>query len=296
MAPPPSPGAGPQASVTGLVCTKDRSELLGAALRSLAAALRPQDELVVVEHGASGAAAILEELACRSVLVTARRAGKSRQLNEGVLAAGSEVIVCTDDDCRVPPGWVSAMAAPFADPAVGIVFGPVDGLSGVAGTVGPRRLEPGPAPSVTWHYANGAAMAVRRSMVVEIGGFDERLGPGAPQHGEEHDLVLRAQEAGWQVRIAAVPPVEHVGWRDRVAERHNLSVYSRGAGAFIGAALRRAPRRHLGLLVRRARYQARLWRFWRVEGPWFGPRTTLSFLGGLVAGLRLEPRRWMSPG
>ena len=277
------------------MCTRDRSDLLPPALRSLAGTLGPDGELIVVEHGDSGASAILDGLPCATVLLDAPVPGKSRQLNRGVVAASNEVIVCTDDDCRVAPGWAAAMAAPFTDPAVGIVFGPVEGLTGVADSLGPARLEPGPAPARTWHYANGAAMAVRRSMVLAIGGYDERLGPGAPQHGEEHDLVLRAQEAGWEVRIAAAPTVEHVAWRDPAEERRNLLVYSRGAGAFLGAALRRRPRRHLLLLLRRIRYQLRLWRFWREEGVGFGPRTSLSFLGGLLAGLRLGPRRWIEP-
>ena len=135
-----------------------------------------------------------------------------------------------------------AMAAPFDDPLVGVAFGHVIGLSSVRDK--PQQpVPPGPAPAESWAYANGAAMAVRRRAVLEVGGFDERLGPGAPVHGEEHDLILRLQEAGWLVRVTAAPPVDHLEWRDDEETRENLLVYSRGAGAFIGAALRRAPRR-----------------------------------------------------
>ena len=136
-----------------------------------------------------------------------------------------------------------------------MVFGNVAGLSGVAGHE-PARLAPGAPPAVTWEYANGAAMAVRRSAVLAVGGYDERLGPGAPVHGEEHDLTLRLLEAGWKARIAAAAPVEHLEWRDTGETRRNLLVYSRGAGAFIGLAIRRSPRSGLRLLARRTRYQA----------------------------------------
>ena len=57
-----------------------------------------------------------------------------------------ERVVLTDDDCRVDAAWVAAMAAPFDDPGVGAVFGPVDGLSGVRGAPGDPRLRPGPPP------------------------------------------------------------------------------------------------------------------------------------------------------
>ena len=77
----------------------------------------------------------------------------------------------------------------------------------------------------------------------KVGGFDERLGPGAPVHGEEHDVVLRMLETGWTAVVAAAPAVEHLEWRDEEGRARNLVVYSQGAGAFLGAAVRRAPRR-----------------------------------------------------
>lgn len=279
--------------LTALVCTKDRPELLDACLRSLAAALPEGGELLVVATGDPS----VEELVAGSG-VDARFlhdpvGGKSRQLNLGLATAAHDVVVLTDDDCRVAPDWLTAMAAPFDDPAVGAAFGAVVGLSGLADAplVPPS---PGPAPEVTWAYANGAAMAVRRSAVLEVGGFDERLGPGAPVHGEEHDIVLRLQEAGWDVRIADAPVVEHLEWRDEAQTRDNLLVYSEGAGAFIGAALRRAPRRWLRMGLRRARYQLALWQHREAVGWRFGPATSWAFLRGVAHGLRLSPRRFVA--
>ena len=280
-------------SLTGLVCTRDRSELVPPALHSLAAALGPADELIVVEHGAEAAATATSSIDAACTVLRSARPGKSRQLNIGVTAARGDVLVCTDDDCRVDPTWARAMAAPFQDPAVGAVFGPVVGLDGAGSDPGPAALRSGLAPDRTWRFANGAAMALRRDAVLAVGGFDERLGPGAPLHGEEHDVVLRLREAGWEIRIADAPPVRHVEWRTPAERQRNLEVYSRGAGGFLGAAVRRAPRRWLRLLIQRGRYQLRLWTYWREEGLLHGPRTTLAFLGGLVAGVRLAPRRWL---
>lgn len=278
--------------LTALVCTKDRPELLRDCLASLAADLPTGAELLVVAAGDPGAAAVVAELGIPARLLYDDVGGKSHQLNLGLRAAAHDVLVLTDDDCRVEPGWLEAMAAPFGDDAVGATFGAVAGLSGVEGA--PLvAVEPGPAPQVTWAYANGAAMAVRRSAVAEVGGFDERLGPGAPVHGEEHDLVLRLQEAGWDVRIADAPVVTHVEWRDDTQTRGNLLVYSMGAGAFVGAALRRHPRRSARTAVRRARYQLSLWRHGPVTGWSFGPVTTWAFVRGLVHGLRLAPRRFL---
>lgn len=278
-------------SVTALVCTRGRPELLGDCLRSVAAALPADGELIVVAFEDYGAESLVASLGPRARFIAAPQGGKSRQLNLGLRAARHDVVVLTDDDCRVAAGWPAAMAAPFADPSVGVAFGQVEGLSAVPGAALPPPLQPGVPPPVTWQYANGAAMAVRRQAALDVGGFDERLGPGAPVHGEEHDLVLRLDEAGWAARIAAAPTVRHLEWRDAAATRQNLVVYSKGAGAFIGAAMRRDPRRWRRMLVRRARYQALLWRE-REGGLTFGPRTTWAFLAGLLHGLRLAPQRF----
>jgi GT2 family glycosyltransferase len=278
--------------LSALVCTRDRPHLLDDCLTSVAAALPEGGELIVVEHGDGSSRALVEALGPRASHIRAARGGKSRQLNEGLLAAAHDVVVITDDDCRVAPGWLRAMAAPFADPTVGAAFGHVVGLTSVEGHP-QAAVPPGPAPSETWAYANGAAMAVRRRAAIEVGGFDERLGPGAPLHGEEHDLVLRMQEAGWRIEVASAPPVEHLEWRDAGETRDNLLTYSRGAGAFLGAALRRAPRRWARTTLRRVRFQARLWRFADVEGMAFGPLTSWAFLRGLVRGALLRPRRYL---
>ena len=278
--------------LTALVCTRGRPQLLGDCLRTVADALPPGGQLVVVAYGDPTVREVVDALGVDAVVVLAPQPGKSRQLNLGLRAAAHDVVVMTDDDCRVAPGWLTAMAAPFADPGVGATFGGVAGLSGVEGA--PLAVpSPGPAPPVTWAYANGAAMAVRRAAALACGGYDERLGPGAPLHGEEHDIVLRLQEAGWQVEIADAPIVEHVEWRDAGETRENLLVYSRGAGAFIGAALRRQPRRWMRLALRRARYQASLWRHRDVEGWTFGPATSLAYARGLLRGLLLRP--WSTP-
>lgn len=283
--------AAPAASA--VVCTKDRPDLLPGCLASVAAALRPGDELVLVECGDSGGAAALAALDVPTVHLRVDRPGKSHQLNVGARAASGDVLVLTDDDCRVPADWVSGLAAAFEDPGVGAAFGPVRGLTSVPASDEPPPVVAGPAPVRTWEFAHGASMALRRLALEAIGGFDERLGPGAPVHGEEHDVVLRLRERGWRDVIARVGAVEHLAWRDDGEEVANVLVYERGGGAFIGAALRRHPVRNAELLKLRIGYQRALYANRAERGWWFGPRTTLAFARGLAHGLRLAERRWL---
>ena len=275
---------------TVLVCTCGRGELVRQAVEAIVAAMRSSDELLVVEAQSTGARELVARLDDeRYRWMAAPQPGKSRQLNVGLRAAGNPVVVITDDDCRVGPGWIAAMADPFLEPDVGIVFGAVEGLSRLPGSA-PQAPTPGPATPDMWRFSHGAAMAVRRSAAFDVGGFDERLGPGTTQHGgEEADLLLRMRSAGWRCFAADAPPVRHVEWRSEAEHLENLLVYERGAGAWVGAALRRGAPSAARSILTRLRYQSELLRRPDV----FALRAERAFGRGLAAGLRLKPTRFL---
>jgi GT2 family glycosyltransferase len=285
-------------TVSAIVCTFDRPGMIGDCIGSLQRALLASDQIVVVEAGDSAVAAALDarDGGPAAVHLRSDRPGKSRQLNLGVRAAAGDLLLFTDDDVRVDARWRSAMIAAFDDPAVAVACGRVDGLH--FGVEPPTPAGPGQqpetayeAPFETWTYAHGALMAIRAEALADVGGFDERLGPGAAAHGEEHDILLRLRERGWKVTIVPAAPARHLEWRDEEARGRNAIVYERGAGAFVGAALRRAPRTGWPVLTARLRYQV-----WLVgENPRLGLRGLLAFTGGLLFGLRLRPRTWLSP-
>jgi GT2 family glycosyltransferase len=280
-------------SVTVAVATHDRPLFLPECAETIRWSLRPADDLLIVESGDSCAAEASDRLGEPVRVCHIHRREKTAKMNEACRQATGDVILFTDDDCRVEPGWVAAMVAPFSDDRVGVAFGPTVGLTHVPGRAGEAVLAPGPAPQQLWAYAHGAAMAVRRQALLDVGGFDERLGPGAPRHGEEGDLVLRLWERGWRCAIAAAPPVAHLDWRSVEDERANLMVYERGAGAYLGAGLRRSPRTTAKIFALRLEYQAALWRERDVRGSAFRPRTTAAFMRGVADGLRLPPHRWV---
>lgn len=273
-----------------LLPTVGRESFLPDCVRSVAAALGPDDELIVVEAVSDSAGQALAALgpgSWRSLRVD--RPGKSRQLNAGIEAARGEVIAVTDDDCRVAEDWLDRMVEPFSEPDVGIAFGPVRGLSEIPGrAASPPDHLPGPAPPAVWRFAHGPALAVRAAAAAEVGGFDERLGPGAPVHGEEADLVLRLTARGWRCWLADAPVVEHLEWRSEDEDARNRLVFERGAGAWLGAAFRRQPLRALELLRLRLRYQLGLF---RSHGGRAHARAALIVFGsGLATGLRMKPK------
>lgn len=269
-----------------------RAALLGDSLSRLVACLGEDDQLIVAEAGGDSAAAVLDSLrpaGAKLLHVRADPPGKCRQLNKAILAATGEVLLLTDDDVRVPGGWANAMVAPFSDPSVGLTCGRVHGLSRVPGVDQDPGPPPGDAPFEPWRFAHGAAMAVRRRAALQAGGFDERLGPGAPACGEDHDFVLRVRACGWRIAIAGGDAVEHMDWRSSDENASNALAYEKGGGAVVGAALRRSLREGLPVLRRRMRYQRDVFDW----NPRFGPAALLAFTVGLVYGLRLTPRDWL---
>jgi GT2 family glycosyltransferase len=60
----------------------------------------------------------------------------------------------------------------------------------------------------------GAGMALRRRAALDLGGFDEMLGPGGPlRSGEDYDLAARAILAGYQICETDAVEVVHFGFR-----------------------------------------------------------------------------------
>jgi GT2 family glycosyltransferase len=276
-------------AATVLVCTRSRGELLLGCFEAIVKALGPSDELLVVEAESDSARAAVTSLGdARCNWLRAQLPGKSRQLNQGIAAARNGIVLITDDDCRVPTGWVDAMVAPFLEPDVGITFGPVDGLTRIAGAGSGNRFPAGPAPAEGWAYSHGAAMAVRRTAALQVGGFDKRFGPGTPVvGGEEADTVLRMEAAGWRCWLAEAPPVEHQKWRTDEQELRNLLAYERAGGAWVGAALRRDPWGAARAIETRLRYQAGHFRSPAPRA--FAVRAQAAFCAGVVTGLRFRP-------
>lgn len=281
-----------RAQVSAIVATMRRPELLEGCVGALVATLSSGDQLIVSEAGGDSAAEIVERLVPDGIDVihlVVDPPGKCRQLNAALRAATRDVVLLTDDDVRVTPAWAEGMSKPFEDPTVGLACGRVQGLSRVPGAEPDPGPPPGDAPLETWRFAHGAAMAVRRRAAIDAGGFDERLGPGSPAPGEDHDFVIRVREKGWRVMVAEADTAAHLGWRSEDEDRSNALTYEKGGGAIVGAALRRSRRGGLPLLRSRLAYQRSVFE-WNRE---FGFPALWAFMTGMLYGLRLGRKDWI---
>ena len=179
-----------------IIPTRDRQDFLRAALASLRhQTLPPQAfEILVVDNGSSdGTGGMVQALVAEMANLhyfhepePGLHAGRHR----GVLAARGDVLVFADDDIEAEPTWLAAIAEGFTDPTVAMMGGnnlplflapPPDWLlalwhrSPAEGGLALPTLSilqlPGPRRPISPYYVWGCNFAIRKSLLVEVGGF-----------------------------------------------------------------------------------------------------------------------------
>jgi GT2 family glycosyltransferase len=241
-------GTTPGASVSVVVCTRDRPTDLARCLDALAATSRAPDETVVIDNSPrTGAARDVVGARPGVRYVLAPEPGLSRARNAGVANSTGELIVFTDDDAIVAPTWLERIVAPFAD----------DGVEAVTGLVLPAELET-PAQVVferlgalgrgfhhcdygydwytshrrrgvpVWTIGAGASMGLRRSALARLGGFDERLGAGAAGCSEDSEMWYRILASGRRCVYEPSAVVRHHHRREMAELQAQLYAYMRG--------------------------------------------------------------------
>lgn len=232
------PASSATLSATVLICTYNRAALLRETLQSLRTitADRPWDVIVVDNNSDDDTRSVVEADAADFPVplfyLFETQQGKSFALNAGLRHARADVIVFTDDDVLVAPEWLDAACAPMeADSRQSYTGGPVRPLWETAPPdwLDPHRgdlwgtlaiLDYGSVPFVfeaRQRVPIGANMAVRRSLIEQIGGFHPDLGRrGKSLLGQEQaEFFARARAAGASGGYAPAMEVHHhvPAWR-----------------------------------------------------------------------------------
>lgn len=179
-----------------IIPTRDRQDFLRPALVSLRhQTLPPQHfEILVVDNGSTDGTgrmvqAMVAEMANLHYLHEPEpglHAGRHR----GLLAARGDILVFADDDIEAEPTWLAAIAEGFVDPSVAMMGGnnlplflapppawllalwhrsPAEGGLALP-TLSILQL-PGPLRPISPFYVWGCNFAIRKSLLVEAGGF-----------------------------------------------------------------------------------------------------------------------------
>ncbi len=156
-------------------------------------------------------------------------------------AAAHEIVVVSDSDVRVGPGYLRAIATPFRDPKVGAVTclyrGLTDGsLAANLEAIG-NSTDFTAGVLVAWllgdvNFTLGATMATTKTRLAEIGGFESLV----DHFSDDYELGNRIAAGGHRVELSTFPvgivyPAQTLGDAFRHQLRWNLSIrYSRPAG------------------------------------------------------------------
>ena len=304
--------------VSLVICTRNRPVLLAETLASIAAGDHVPSELIIIDQSDAHtppAPPYPAGTPCELRYLHSRTRGLAAARNEGIHAARHPVVVFTDDDMNMDPGWLGALHAALVQRGErAVVTGRVlPHGEERPGTFVPSiraAVEPGEyVGRVRTDPLTGGSMAAYREALEEMGGFDARLGAGTRYpSAEDADLGHRFLEAGFTIAYVPEAIIFHRAWR-RSDEFVPLRWgYGLGQGAFLAKHARlRDPytiRRFLGTVVRvTLRAATRLRRAAPVPGRRVPPSSLalgdLAFATGVAVGFGrwlVRERRTMQAG
>jgi cellulose synthase/poly-beta-1,6-N-acetylglucosamine synthase-like glycosyltransferase len=206
----------PLASV--IVAARDEEENIEGCLLALLAQDYPDFEIVVVDDGScDGTVAIIEKICAQHehlhLLKREEGGSKKAALTLAIAKARGEILMMTDADCRVGPGWIRSMVSYFsADVGLVIGFSQIGsarqklGWRGVYEAIDFLNLMAciwGSTGRGHAMAASGQNLAYRHEVYSEVGGFSRVM------HRASGDDVLLMQmvrtETDWRIAFASDP-------------------------------------------------------------------------------------------
>jgi GT2 family glycosyltransferase len=171
----------------------------------------PDVEVIVVDNGAAGDEVERARAGGVKVVSTGENFGFAGGCNLGAREASGDVLVFLNPDTVIAPGAVSSLARVVEDESIGVAMprlrlldnpdtlnstGCVIHISGLAWSSGYGLPVSSVATRREIPYANGSALAIRKALFDQVGGFAD------PYFIYHEDLELC-----WKVRMVGLPVV-----------------------------------------------------------------------------------------
>jgi glycosyltransferase involved in cell wall biosynthesis len=257
-------------TISAAICTRNRPLQLRRALQSLLTQSTAPSEIIVIDNAPSddSTARLIAEGFTGVRYVQERVPGLDFARNRALQTSTADLVAFLDDDAVADGEWCRTLTRVFESaPDVAVCTGRVEPL--LLATPGQLlfelnggfsrgerrirlpddaadRLHGWPAPLIAWAISVGCgcSYAVRRTLALELGGFDEALDLGAPlAGGGDHDLLWRALESGWRVDYEPQAVAWHEHRRELDAAYDQIIGHQRAMLAFLSKHLSRASLR-----------------------------------------------------
>jgi cellulose synthase/poly-beta-1,6-N-acetylglucosamine synthase-like glycosyltransferase len=119
--------------VSVIIPLRNEARRMGGLLASLVRQDYPLTEFIFIDDRSSdGTIGLLREFAKKregvTIIALEENPGpnhKQYALNRGIEAASGTLLLFTDADCEVPPGWIRAMTRRMRENRIGVIIGPV---------------------------------------------------------------------------------------------------------------------------------------------------------------------------
>lgn len=260
-----------------VIASRDRPERVATCVAAVLATAYPSLEVIVVDNARSTDATervIAERFGDRPEVRYLRedRPGTSRARNRGLRAAGAEFVAFLDDDVVVDRDWAAAITRPLAQDGriacvTGLIVGAefetepqvlieeyggfAKGYDAVVHELGGERREGPLFPYAAGALGSGASMAFRRSVLIELGGFDPALGGGTPARGgEDLSPFVEVLLAGWRLAYEPGAVARHFHHRSYDDLRRVMVGYGSGLSAYLTRTIAHHPERLPGIARR----------------------------------------------
>ena len=233
-----------QLSVSLLICSRNRAASLQRCLDSinLEEMLKANAELILVDNGSTDhtwqvARSFQQKVSFPVEVVCESRPGLSHARNAGLARVRGEVIVFSDDDCYLKPGYLITASRVFDSGQFHycggriFLYDPTDAKYGLRWK---ETFELIPPDSfIPTGKIQGTNMVFHRTVIEKIGPFDTMLGAGTPFRVEDIDYCARASMAGFTgAHVPELVVYHHHGRKPSTKEFERLKAhndYGRGA-------------------------------------------------------------------